>query len=404
MDLKYQHSRAPTLQRAGWPRLKGEEEPMLSKEENELLTRVGPGTPAGEMLRRYWWPVGFTELATAKRHPIRVKLLGEDLVLFRDGNGKLGILGLHCSHRGTSLEFGRVEDNGIRCCYHGWLYDVSGRCLEQPAEPQDSTFKDRIQHPAYKAQEIGGFIFAYIGPEPTPLVPNYDLFFREDGERHVGAGHDFCNWLQRAENSVDQTHLVSLHASEYPHMALKRPEIGWEKKDYGAKISMQVPGITKPKFSHWIFPSHTRHTTARRGRKPDHAIRFRVPMDDTNTMTFWLRFYPYGEEERTKAFVLKTVGFENDQPGVYTRVEDGWWGVASHDQDRVAQESQGPIYGRTHEHLGASDQGVIMLRAMIKESIDAVQQGKDPVWVIRDADKNENITFDASMQEIGALG
>jgi len=276
--------------------------------------------------------------------------------------------------------------------------------LEQPAEPEDSTFKDRVQHPAYQAEEIGGFIFAYIGPEPAPLLPKYDLFLREDGEREVGAGHDYCNWLQRAENSVDQTHLVALHASEYPHLALKRPVIGWERRDYGAKISMQVPGISKPKSSHWIFPSHTRHTTARKGRKPDHAIRFRVPMDDTNTMTFWLRFYPYGEEDRSKPFLLKTLGFENDQPGVYERVDDGWWGVASHDQDRVAQESQGPIYDRTKEHLGASDQGVIMLRTMIKESIDAVRHGKDPVWVLRDSAQNETIGFDASMQEIGALG
>ena len=377
---------------------------MLSKEENELLTRVGPGTPAGEMLRRYWWPVGFTEHVKEKGRPVRTRLLGEDLVLFRDGNGRLGLLGLHCSHRGTSLEFGRVDDRGIRCCYHGWLYDVRGRCLEQPAEPEDSRFKDRVQHPAYQAQEIGGFIFAYIGPEPAPLLPNYDLFLREDGEREVGAGHDYCNWLQRAENSVDQTHLIALHASEYPHLALKRPVIGWERRDYGAKISMQVPGISKPKFSHWIFPSHTRHTTARKGRKPDHAIRFRVPMDDTNTMTFWLRFYPYGEEDRSKPFLLKTLGFENDQAGVYERVDDGWWGVASHDQDRVAQESQGPIYDRTKEHLGASDQGVIMLRTMIKESIDAVRHGKDPVWVLRDSAQNETIGFDASMQEIGALG
>jgi len=376
---------------------------MLSKEENELLTRVGPGTPAGEMLRRYWWPVGFTEHVKEKGRPVRTRLLGEDLVLFRDGNGRLGLLGLHCSHRGTSLEFGRVDDRGIRCCYHGWLYDVRGRCLEQPAEPEDSRFKDRVQHPAYQAEEIGGFIFAYIGPEPVPLLPNYDLFLREDGEREVGAGHDYCNWLQRAENSVDQTHLVALHASEYPHLALKRPVIGWERRDYGAKISMQVPGISKAKFSHWIFPSHTRHTTARKGRKPDHAIRFRVPMDDTNTMTFWLRFYPYGEEDRSKPFLLKTLGFENDQAGVYERVDDGWWGVASHDQDRVAQESQGPIYDRTKEHLGASDQGVIMLRTMIKESIDAVRHGKDPVWVLRDSAQNETIGFDASMQEIGAL-
>ena len=376
---------------------------MLSKEENELLTRVGPGTPAGEMLRRYWWPVGFTELVTPKGAPVKVRLLGEDLVLFRDGGGRLGLLALNCSHRGTSLEFGRVEEAGIRCCYHGWLYDLKGRCLEQPAEPADSSFKNRVQHPSYEAQEIAGFIFAYIGPQPAPLLPNYDLFLSEAGERHIGAGHDFCNWLQRAENSVDQTHLVALHAPEYPHMALKRPEIGWEKKPYGAKIAMHVPGVSKPKYSHWIFPSHTRHTTARVGRIPDHAIRFRVPVDDVNTKTFWLRFYPYGESDRGKPLVLKTIGFENDQPGVYNRVDDGWWGIASSDQDRVAQESQGPIYDRTKEHLGAADEGVIMLRAMIKESIEVVRQGKDPVWTLRDPRQNEKITFDASMQEIGAL-
>ena len=215
---------------------------MLSTEQNELLTRVGPGTPAGEMLRRYWWPVGFTEHVTRKGSPVRIKILGEEFVLFRDATDSLGLLDLHCSHRGTSLEFGRVEERGIRCCYHGWLYDRNGKCLEQPAEPEDSTFKDRIQHPAYKAQEIAGFIFAYIGPDPAPLLPNYDLFFREDGERHIGAGHDFCNWLQRAENSVDQTHLVALHASEYPHMALQRPVIGWEKR-------------TMARRSRWKFPA-----------------------------------------------------------------------------------------------------------------------------------------------------
>jgi len=134
---------------------------MLSRDENDLLTRVGPGTPCGEMLRRYWWPIGFSELVAEKQSPTKVRLLSEDFVLFRNGAGHLGLLELHCSHRGTSLEFGRVEDQGIRCCYHGWLYDTAGRCLEQPAEPADSTFKDRIRHPAYKVREIAGFIFAY---------------------------------------------------------------------------------------------------------------------------------------------------------------------------------------------------------------------------------------------------
>jgi 5,5'-dehydrodivanillate O-demethylase len=377
---------------------------MLSRQENDLLTSVGPGTPCGEMLRRYWWPIGFSELVTEKQTPTKVRLLGEDFVLFRDGALRLGLLELHCSHRGTSLEFGRVEDQGIRCCYHGWLYDVAGRCLEQPAEPAESTFKDRIQHPAYKVQEIAGFIFAYLGPDPAPLLPRYDLFLEENGERVIGAGTEYCNWLQRAENSVDQTHLVALHAPEYPQMALKRPEIGWHKTVYGAKITMHVPGVSKPKHSHWVFPSHTRHTTARKDRVPDHAIRFRVPTDDTTTKTFWLRFTPNDEANRGRPLRLKTVGFEDDKPGIYTRVDDGWWGIASHDQDRVAQESQGEIYDRTREHLGASDEGVILLRQTIKESIEAVRQGQDPFWILRSPEENNKITFDASMAEIGALG
>jgi len=377
---------------------------MLSRDENDLLTRVGPGTPCGEMLRRYWWPIGFSELVAEKQSPTKVRLLSEDFVLFRNGAGHLGLLELHCSHRGTSLEFGRVEDQGIRCCYHGWLYDTAGRCLDQPAEPADSTFKDRIRHPAYKVRESAGFIFAYLGPDPAPLLPRYDLFLQENGERVIGAGTEYCNWLQRAENSVDQTHLVALHAPEYPQMALKRPEIGWQKTVYGAKVTMHVPGVSKPKHSHWVFPSHTRHTTARKDRVPDHAIRFRVPTDDTTTKTFWLRFTPNDEANRGRPLRLKTVGFEDDKPGVYTRVNDGWWGIASHDQDRVAQESQGEIYDRRNEHLGASDEGVILLRQTIKESIDAVRQGRDPFWILRSPEENEKITFDASMAEIAALG
>src|SRR5918996_377956 len=136
------------------------------------LTRVGPGTPCGELMRRYWQPVCLS--AELRELPKRVRILGEDLIAFRDGQGRAGLLFFRCSHRGTSLEYGRVEEKGIRCCYHGWLYDVGGRCLEQPAEAADSTLKEHIRHPAYKARELGGFVFAYIGPQPAPLLPNYD--------------------------------------------------------------------------------------------------------------------------------------------------------------------------------------------------------------------------------------
>ncbi len=371
---------------------------MLSKQENELMTRVGPGTPAGEMLRRYWWPVGFTEEVKAKGPPVRVRLLSEDFVLFRDGSGRLGFLGLHCSHRGASLEYGRVEDKGIRCCYHGWVYDVNGRCLEQPAEPEDSTFKDRIKHPAYKVQELGGLMFAYIGPEPAPLLPRYDLLLRNDGGMVVGATEEHCNWLQRAENGVDPAHIVSLHASGYPNRAFKRPAIEWERTWYGIAMTMHIPGISKPNIQHRIFPSHSRNATARIGDNSAQNIRFRVPTDDTKTTTFWRSLRP-----NVRPFTLKTLGLKKTTPGVYEHVDDGWWGIESREQDRMAQESQGVIADRTKEHLGTSDRGVIMLRQMIMESIEAVRQGRDPIGVIRDAEKNDVIQFNTSIEEVPPL-
>ena len=376
---------------------------MLSNEENEMLTRVGPGTPAGEMLRRYWWPVGFTDELKQKGPPAKVTLLGEEFVLFRDGRRDLGLLGLHCSHRGTSLEYGRVENGGIRCCYHGWLYDRRGKCLEQPAEPEDSTFRERIQHPAYHAQDAGGLVFAYIGPMPAPLLPNYDLLVREDGCRVVGGGEEFCNWLQRAENSADGAHSIALHAAGYPNMAMKRPRIQWEPSRFGIKETTWIEGVSKPRISHFIFPSHIRHSAARVGERPRQVIRFRVPVDDLKTNTYWIDFYPHIDGQPTERVALQTQGFKKSQPGVYERVQDGWWNLHTHEQDRVAQESQGAIADRTQEHLASSDQGIIMLRRMVRESIDAVRQGRDPFGVIRDSAANKPITFDSSRDAVAAL-
>lgn len=376
---------------------------MLSAQENERMTRVGRGTPAGEMLRRYWWPVAFTEEVKAKGRPAKVTLLGEEFVLFRDGGGRLGLLELHCSHRGTSLEFGRVEESGIRCCYHGWLYDLRGNCLEQPAEPEDSTFKDRIKHPAYHAREAGGLIFAYVGPSPAPLLPPYDLLVREDGSRVVGGGEEFCNWLQRAENSTDGSHSIALHAAGYPNMAMKRPRINWEPTDVGIKETTWVDGVSRPRISHFVFPSHVRHSAARVGEKPRQVIRFRVPTDDFKTTTFWIDFYPHRDGQATQPEALRTEGFKNSEPGVYKRVQDGWWNIYTHEQDRVAQESQGTVADRTKEHLASSDQGIIMLRKMISEAIDTVAHGKDPIGVFRSPPGQGVIAFDSSRDAVAAL-
>jgi 5,5'-dehydrodivanillate O-demethylase len=376
---------------------------MLSTEQNEFMTRVGCGTPAGEMLRRYWWPVAFSEEVKSKGRPVKVTLLGEEFVLFRDGGAQLGLLDLHCSHRGTSLEFGRVEEGGIRCCYHGWLYDLRGNCLEQPAEPEDSTFKDRIKHPAYNAQDAGGLVFAYIGPAPAPLLPPYDLLVRQDGSRVVGGGEEFCNWLQRAENSTDGSHSIALHAAGYPNMAMKRPTIKWEPTEVGIKETTWVEGVSRPRISHFVFPSHVRHSAARVGEKPRQVIRFRVPTDDYKTTTFWIDFYPHLDGRPTQTMPLQTQGFKKSEPAVYKRVPDGWWNIYTHDQDRVAQESQGAVADRTKEHLASSDQGIIMLRKMMMEAIDAVAHGKDPTGVLRQLPSNGVITFDSSRDAVAPL-
>ncbi|MDT7554408.1 MAG: 5,5-dehydrodivanillate O-demethylase oxygenase subunit, partial [Pseudonocardiales bacterium] len=157
---------------------------MLSAEKNERLTRVGPGTPMGELLRRYWWPVATYDMAT--RVPVKRRLLGEDLVLYRDGSGTVGLLAEQCPHRRAALWLGCTEEHGLRCGYHGWRFDADGRCLEQPGEPAESTFKDRIRATAYPVQELGGLVFAYLGPLPAPELPRYDLFVWDDAWRDIG--------------------------------------------------------------------------------------------------------------------------------------------------------------------------------------------------------------------------
>jgi 5,5'-dehydrodivanillate O-demethylase len=367
----------------------------MTPEENEKLTRVGPGTPMGELLRRYWWPIWFQEQVTNK--PVPVRLLGEDLILFRDPvTQKLGLLERYCAHRRVSLEYGRVEENGIRCCYHGWKFDCSGQCNDMPVEPEGSKLKDGVKIKAYEAVEIGGLVFAYMGPKPAPAFPRWDLLVRDAGLTVVGADEEHCNWLQRAENTVDQHHLCVLHAGVYPQMAFKRSEVDWNPTWYGMQIEMRVPG-RKAKQDHFIFPSTNRFTRARVGDVPSHDMRIRVPTDDTKTTTFWLNTYP----SITDKGRLETKGLEKSERGVYERVEDGWWDLPSHEQDRAAQESQGLITERSLEILGWTDRGIAMFRGMLRDGMKAVAEGRDPLGVLRE--ERNIIDLDASMDELGRL-
>ena len=370
----------------------------LSFEENEMLTRAGPGTPAGEMLRRYWHPIAFSR--ELKGRPKRRTLLGEDLVLFRDEQGRLGLLALRCSHRGTSLEYGHLEDGGLRCCYHGWLYDVGGKILEMPGEPADSTFWQRLRHPAYQVQELGGVIFAYLGPEPAPLLPRYDVLVRDDGVRARRARTVNCNFFQMIENSVDQNHLKWLHRTA------KTPtwddgEINPQPFEYGI-LNTYTRHVAGKRYAHvnfFVLPTMNKTGNVEEGHPTEHqasssgeVMRWRVPIDDTHTMHFTVEFGAI-VDGKPVAKIMKDEseqGLIESKFGVYKWDESINW-FARGDQDRVAQESQGPIYDRTGEHLAYTDRGVILLRRLYKESIEAVQKGLDPLGVVRDAAKNEII-------------
>src|SRR6266571_4399066 len=186
---------------------------MLSKADNELLCRIGPGTPTGALLRHYWLPFLFDWELVSDGEPQRVRLLGEDLIAFRDSLGRVGLLGDHCAHRGASLFFGRNEDCGLRCVYHGWKYDVDGRCVDMPNEPPESDFKDKIHHVAYPCREVSGAIWTYMGPrkEPPPLP---DLEWTQLPEGHAAFGKTLreCNWMQALEGDIDNAHVPFLHS------------------------------------------------------------------------------------------------------------------------------------------------------------------------------------------------
>ena len=362
----------------------------MQQSENELLTRIGPGTRMGNLMRRYWWPIGFTDKVTDE--PVPVRILGEDLVLFRNGEGKLGLIARYCAHRLASLELGRVEKNGIRCCYHGWLYGNDGQCLEMPAEEPNCPLIKDVKLAAYKTEELGGMIFAYMGPDPAPLLPRYDLLVRDDMDRTLSASIEHCNWLQRAENGVDKYHSMALHAPVYPSIALKRPlDVQWEKLWYGFRQTAVYSDKVK-NTSHFIFPSHTRRYNARVKETPSHYLHLRVPVDDENTLTFYAKAVETGGSKGK----LTTEGFEPmPQRGVYNRIKDGWWNIASHDQDRAAQETQGVIADRTKEYLAPSDRAIVQLRKILLDSIDAIEHGKDPFGILRDPAQNQCVAFDA---------
>lgn len=382
---------------------------MLTREENETLTRVGRGTPAGELLRRYWMPVGVAGELTEER-PIRpVRLLGEDLVVFRDKKGRYGVVAEQCSHRKASLAFGRVDEEGIRCPYHGWKYDGTGKCLEQPAEPEAGGFKDKIKQIAYPVEKLGGMLWAYLGPEPKPLLPRWDVLAWEQGKRWIEKHEVYhCNWLQPMENSVDPSHLFWLHG-ETAHLVGVVERYEEEHKfipfESGILKQRRTPGKKPgdgPQLDQHplVFPITLRHVF--RALKTDgllrHNLQIRVPVDDTHTQVYVVYFTP-NESDISPA--------DGDAPWEYFPIRDEKGEYRLEHvlvQDAMVWETQGALMDRTQEHLGVGDEGIIILRKLLREQIDIVRRGGEPLGVLRDPSKNRLIEFDVINERVGLFG
>lgn len=372
----------------------------MSPQEQEILTRVGPGTPMGELLRHYWFPVAASsELAAGKAKAVR--LLGEDLVLFRQPDGQLGLVEERCSHRGSSLRCGIVDDQGIACPYHGWKFASDGACLNMPAEPNHPKLLERARIKAYTAQELGGLVFAYLGKEPAPLLPRYDLFVWDGVLRDIGRALIPCNWLQIMENSVDPTHVEWLHGhhlgavrtasgqSPPQHYVRHHTKIGFDVFRYGIIKRRVVEGGSEEdedwKTGHpLIFPCMLRV-----GAQGQHRFQIRVPVDDTHTLHFWYACYqpPAGKRAPAQPDIpVYEVPWRDDKGNFIVDFVDGG--------DIMTWVTQGPIADRTRELLVASDRGITLLRRVLMEQLEKVKEGMDPMGVIRNPADNDCIVFE----------
>jgi len=356
------------------------------------LTRVGPGTACGELMRRYWQPVCLS--ADLKDVPKPVRILGEDLIAFRDGRGRAGLLFFRCSHRGTSLEYGRIEERGIRCCYHGWLYDVEGTILEMPLEPAGNPFLKQIQHPCYPIREFGGLLFAYMGPlDKMPEFPIYDVWRKEGGHLKARMGPRVggpvnCNWLQAEENLMDALHTFWLHTlhsgPQFPSetYGVNPDELRYEETDMGMRFVLArklengkwwdlIWEMIMPLNVHLVYTDEPKTQRVR-------AVTYCVPIDDTHQLGASVRWFPDGKQEMLSGREQLAPGGRKNTSYEYTQ---------RHPDDKEAVEGQGPIALHGLEHLVTSDKGVVMFRGMLRKAIEAARQGDDPKGILRDPAK-----------------
>jgi 5,5'-dehydrodivanillate O-demethylase len=372
---------------------------VLTPEQNQRLTQVGPGTPMGELMRRYWHPVA-AEAELVDRPTKRVRILGEDLTLYKDGSGTYGLIGQRCPHRLVNMAVGIPEQHGLRCVYHGWLFDETGACLETPAEPPASAFKEKVRIRAYPVEVLGGLVWAYLGPQPAPLLPRWDLFVWDNVYRQIGQTVLPANWLQCQENSADSWHAHFTHGHYATYLLKLREQRGevipeaereavkvfmnpdarhaYERYEYGM-LKRRIRQGDSEQVHGWkvghpmLFPNYVRI-----GKKGWYAFQMRVPIDDTHT---WHLHYEVARPGEGITVPPQEVVPLFDVP--LMAEPDFILG-----QDFVAWHEQGAITDRSQEMLGVSDEGVILLRRMLEEQMRVVEEGGDPINTFRDRAAN----------------
>ena len=393
---------------------------MISQEQNELMTRIGPATPAGKLLRNYWQPVALADEMKGPRPVKAVTVLGESLVLFKNQDNRYGLIQRHCPHRGADLAYGRLEDGGLRCAFHGWLFNVSGKCLETPAEPEGSRLCEHIRSRACPVVEKSGIVFAYLGAGEPPAFPHFDCFIAPQAYTFAFKGYWDCNWLQALEVGIDPAHASWLHKyfededpaagygrqfrgtpsdSDLPISKVlreyDRPEIRVARTDYGmrlqtlrrlseARMHIRVTNILFPQA--FVIPMNAEMT----------ITQFHVPVDDTGCYWYSI-FTSFGapvDKDTMRSQRLKTYPAPDYRP-IFGRANG--WGFNPEEQrsktftgmgfdinihDQFACESQGPIQDRTRENLGSTDKGIVLYRRILLDAIRKNEAGEKPLMVL----------------------
>lgn len=389
---------------------------MLSKEENELLTRVGPGTAMGALLRQYWHPVLYSyEIPEPDGTPVRVRLLGEDLIAFRNTDGVVGLLGARCPHRGAELFFGRNEGNGLRCVYHGWKFDLHGNCLEMPNEPPESRFERKVRHTSYPCREMGGVIWTYMGDGEPPALALPEWAHVPDSHRFMTKRYHECNWAQALEGDLDSSHVGFLHAEldkTVPAFGYdestgnfnflghnQSPHLEAQETDFGLWVAARRPSTRDDHF-YWratalLFPYFVMIPPS--GDAPIH-VNLWQPMDDLNTMVWSIQYHgaralSAAEREELGSGLYEHFGPDDTAP-VTDEAGGAWRSKANRSndflvdrqaqktqsftglrgfwrQDRAVVESMGRIFDRSTEYLGSADVGVIRFRKLYMEAARA---------------------------------